>query len=47
MLTLVLSVFTVSVFTPDVVCSGFMAWYDMSLGGKNSMLVGCAMSEPA
>ena len=36
-----------SVFTPDIVCSGFVASLDLSLGGKSSMVLGCAMRDPA
>ena len=34
-----------SVFTPDVVCSGFVASFDISLGGKSLMVCGCAMRD--
>ena len=45
--TSVLKIFVLSVFTPDVICLGFMASFDISLGGKSLIVCGCAMRDQA
>ena len=47
MLVFVHSVLVVSNLTPEVVCSGFVASFDMSFGGSNSIELGWAMRDPA
>ena len=47
MLTFVLRILTLSDFTPEVVCSGLVDSFIISWGGSISMVVGCAMREPA